>query len=276
MSHIARTSEEIKNISYHLDTLRNGGYSKKNINEILESIIPINEQYQIKPEINGTGHAAYFNGYHGIIHINEYMLKDYVQKMLEQVMILYSNLEKVKNELRIYLIMFVLVHEVEHGYQYLIGQEYMETPYELVKDAYKNLYEFNFKNKYPSIWLSILIERYKQQKDKTTFVLERNANVEAYQLLNELSKYENEQEIQKFMNNQYLWYSACGYLNLKNNGSFEEAYRNIWRHRQYKSFDFTETIPVEDRIRYGLPLEAEPRIKLLEKFLETKENNQKR
>ena len=122
MSHIARTSEEIKNISYHLDTLRNGGYSKKNINEILESIIPINEQYQIKPEINGTGHAAYFNGYHGIIHINEYMLKDYVQKMLEQVMILYPNLEKVKNELRMYLIMFVHVHEVEHGYKYIIGE----------------------------------------------------------------------------------------------------------------------------------------------------------
>lgn len=252
--------------------MRYRGYSKYTLYEVLSSIIPLNEEYQVKPEINSTGYPAYFNGYGELIHINEYALRDYIQKMQEQVILMYPNLEKEKNELFAYLTMFTLLHEVEHAYQYMIGQGHIDNPYQLVKDGYKYICDFSYEEKWPSIWVAILIERYKQQKDKATFVLERNANVEAYQLLNELSKIENRPEIERFMYNQYLWYSACGYLRMKNNGSFEESYRDIWRHKTYKNFDFSEDIPVQDRIRYGLPLDHESRKFLLKRFVDTKDN----
>ena len=74
------------------------------------------------------------------------------------------------------------------------------------------------------------------------------------------------------MYNQYMWYSACGYLKMKNNGSFEEAYRDSWRHSLFNSFDFSEDISVEERIRYGLPIDDNNRVVLLNKFIGTREN----
>lgn len=270
MSHIAENYDELMKIYECLKLIQFNGYSKKNLEVILERIIPTNNEYQVYPEINGEGYVAYFCGYDKKIHINEYSLKNYIYKMVEEVVKMNAGLEKYKNELQSYITLFTLLHEVEHVYQYMFGQGFIENKYTLVKNAYSGIIDFSPYKKYPKIWNEILIERYKQQKDKATFVLERNANVEAYDLLNKLSNLENIFEIQRFMNNQYLWYSAIGYLNMKNNGSFEESYRDIWRHKQYKNLDFSEEIPVSDRIRYGLPIENAERKKLLKKFISTK------
>lgn len=273
MSHIITTTEEEKKISDYLEILRVKGYSQNTIYEILSAIIPANDIYQVKPEINSTGYTAYFSGYEKKIHINYEETKKYVQKAIDMITEQYPKLKKQKDELFVYFILSILSHEVEHAYQYLIVEGYIPHPYNIVKQAYKNLTNYNYKDNMPSVWISILLERYKSQKDKAKFVLERNANLEVYEMLSKIAMYENNPDMHLFLNNQYLWYSACGYLDIKNNGAFEESYRNIWRHRQYESFDFTEDIPLEDRIRYGLPIEHGPRIQLLKQFLDTKYNH---
>lgn len=273
MSHIITSDEEIKIVSQYLDILRTKGYSKDSLYEILTDIIPKNQMFQVVPEIDTTGYTAYFSGYDKKIHINHEKMKNYVEKAVEWITNDYPKLKTQKEELKAYLTLFVLSHEVEHVYQYLIGKELIDFPYKIVIELYKNIANYNYKENINSIWLAALIERYKQQKDKAKFVLERNANVEAYEMLSKSATYENNSDLFLFLNNQYLWYSVCGYLKIKNNGPFEESYRNIWRHGQYKSFDFTEEIPFEERIRYGLPLDYEPRKELLKKFLDTKGNH---
>lgn len=273
MSHIITTDEEIKRISDYLEILRIKGYSQNTIYEILNEIIPINNEYQVSPEINSTGYTAFFSGYEKKIHINYEGTKQYVKKTIDWIIEEYPKLESQKEELFAYMTLCVLCHEVEHVYQHLISEGYIPHPYNIVKQAYKNLTNYKYKNNMPSIWKSILIERYIKQKDRATFVLERNANVEVYEMLSKTAIYENNPDMHLFVNNQYLWYLACGYIKIKNNGSFEESYRNIWRHGQYKTFDFTEDIPFEDRIRYGLPLEHGQRIELLQRFLDTKDNH---
>lgn len=273
MSHIITTDEEIKKISDYLEILRIKGYSRDTIYEILNEIIPINDRYQVIPEINSTGYAAYFSGYEKKIHINYEETKKYVEKAISWIIEQYPKLENKKEDLFAYMTLFVLSHEVEHVYQHLISEGYIPYPYKIVKQAYKNLTNYNYKNNMHSIWIATLIERYKEQKDRATFVLERNANVEVYEMLSKTATYENNPDVHLFLNNQYLWYLACGYLKMKNNGPFEESYRNLWRHRQYKTFDFTEDIPFEDRIKYGLPLEHEQRKLLLQRFLDTKDNH---
>lgn len=273
MSHIFTKDEDLQIASTHIDILRTKGSNKESIFDILEQIIPVNEEYQVTPEIDDTGYLAYFSGYDKKIHVNYKSIKKYVDDAVKWITDMYPNLKEQKDEVFTYMTFFVLCHEVEHVYQHLIGHEYIPFKYELVKQIYKNISNYHYKDNMNYIWESILLERYKQQKDKAIFLLERNANVEVYDMLSKLAKFENNKDLQLFLNNQYLWYSVCGYLKMRNNGPAEESYRNIWRHRQFKSFDFTEDIPLEDRIRYGLPLENEPRKVLLKRFLDTKDNH---
>ena len=169
---------------------------------------------------------------------------------------------------------FTLCHEIEHTYQYMFGQKYIEPPYQVVSDAYRKMIELK-EEKMSLLKFKILLSRYKSQKNKAYFVLERNANVEAYDLLLKLSRYESNPELEKLMYNQWMGYSACGYASLKNNGPFEESFRSTWRKRKFRELDFSEDIPVSERIRYGLPIEDTDRIVLLKNLIATKSTTYK-
>lgn len=272
MSHIVNNDEGIKKISSYLELVRSSGYNKDVLFEILDGVIPINSDFQVNAEIDNNDYIAYFSWFNKVIHLNENELLKYVNKITDEVINMYPSLKKYRHELFSYIILFVLCHEVEHVYQFMFGHDYIKHDYKIVTDLYKNMTEFSVMKNTPYIIKSILFERYKYVKDRATFVLERNANVEAYDLLYKLSLIEGNDCITRFMNNQYLWYSACGYLKIRNNGSFEESYRDTWRHRMFKSFDFNEEISVEDRIRYGLPIEDDDRLVLLKKFIGTEGN----
>ena len=273
MSHIVSYSNvsDIDLINY-LEMIRTNGYNENVLCEILNGIIPVNGNYQVSGVIQKEGYPAYFNFFDKEIHLSEVDLKEYVDNMLKSIISVYPGLEKYKTELFSYLVLFVLCHEVEHVYQFMFGHDYLKHDYKIVRDLYKNMTEFSTSKNTPPLIRKILLERYKYVKDRATFVLERNANVEAYELLHRLSLLEGNEDIIRFISNQYLWYSVCGYLKFKNNGSFEESFRNTWRYKMFKSFDFSEDISVEERIRYGLPLDDENRIVLLKKFIDSKEN----
>jgi hypothetical protein len=63
MSHIFTKDEDLQTASTHIDILRTKGSNKESIFDILEQIIPVNEEYQVTPEIDDTGYLAYFSGY---------------------------------------------------------------------------------------------------------------------------------------------------------------------------------------------------------------------
>ena len=164
MSHIITSNEDIKLISDQLDILRTRGYSKNSLYELLNYIIPQNEEYQVIPRISETGLPGYFSGYERLIHISEEGLKKYIKNDVKVCTEIYPYLKKHEQELFYYLTLFVLTHEVEHAYQYMIGKEYIDFPYQLVIDAYKHITDFSSYYKYPQIITQLLIERYKIKK----------------------------------------------------------------------------------------------------------------
>lgn len=272
MSHIINTSTDLKNISQHLDLIRTKGYSKDTVMQILFKLIPFSKEYVVTPEVTTDGYPAFFNAYKRIIHISEEPLKKYIDNLIDAIIELYPNISNQKEELRAYMTYFVLCHEIEHTYQYMFGERYIEPQYRVVGDAYKKIIEIK-EEKMSLLKFRILLSRYKSQKDKAHFVLERNANVEAYDLLLKLSLYESNIDINKLMYNQWMGYSVCGYASLRYNGSFEEAFKATWRKNKFEELVFDKDIPLEDRIRYGLPIDDSDRIVLLKKFVETKQKN---
>lgn len=273
MSHIEE-KHGIESLSGYLDIIRSYGYSKDTIETILGDLTPYSQEYPITIEITPDGYPAFFNAYHKKIHISEDPLKKYVNGLVNEIIKLYPNLEKQREELFIYTTFFTLCHEIEHTYQFIFGERYIEPPYKVVGDAYKKLIEIK-EEKMSLLQYRILLSRYKSQKDKAHFVLERNANVEAYDLLLKLSRYESNSELEKLMYNQWMGYSACGYASLKNNGPFEESFKSTWRREKFRELDFSEDISVSERIRYGLPIEDSDRIVLLKNLIATKSTTYK-
>lgn len=273
MSHIEE-KHGIESVSGYLDIIRSHGYSKEVIETILCDLTPYSHDYPIDIEITPDGYPAFFNAYYNKIHISEGPLKDYINGLVSEIIKLYPELEKQREELFAYTTFFTLCHEIEHTYQYMFGQKYIEPPYQIVSDAYRKMIELK-EEKMSLLKFKILLSRYKFQKNKAHFVLERNANVEAYDLLLKLSRYESNPELEKLMYNQWMGYSACGYASLKFNGPFEESFRSTWRKGKFRELDFSEDIPVSERIRYGLPIEDTDRIALLKSLIATKSTTYK-
>ena len=64
-----------------------------------------------------------------------------------------------------------------------------------------------------------------------------------------------------------MLYLQIGYRGIYN-GSIEETYHKIWKGSLYNSFSKNEIIPVEDRVRYGLPIDISVRKQVLKKEFE--------
>jgi len=264
MSHIIKSDDDIKKMSEQLEILRRKGYTNDVLGEILTELIPNNENYQVKGIIENTDKPALFNPYYRKINISPDCLHDYILKLNNSILKMYPNIEK--EELFRNFVIFVLVHEVEHVYQHLIGNELIDNPYKLVIDAYKNLSTLKISKKTNPIYTQIMIRHFFSERirNKPTFLLERNANVEAYDLLCKVANYENNLEIKKFFEDQISYQLTLGY-NGFSNGSVEETYLELWASSIYDTFSKNENIPIEDRVRYGLPIDKETRKKVLRK-----------
>ena len=94
--------------------------------------------------------------------------------------------------------------------------------------------------------------------------MERSANVEAYDLLVKVAQYENNIEMLKILNDLLSYQLSIGYKGF-DNGSIEKTYKKKGMIKVYNSFEFDEIIPIEDKVRYGLPINKETKKKVLNK-----------
>ena len=166
-----------------------------------------------------------------------------------------------------YMFFFVLCHEIEHSYQYLMAYDVVDAPCDLVRDSYKLIIDSLICRNYDKIGkLKILRNRlvhYLYYKNSYKYVIERNANVEAFDLMQMLA-IENEHDhlISVFndMRNSFLLF---GYLK-DNKGCFDETMKDILLWYDYKKMDHNYVLCNIDRYRYGLPISLEYRNEIIE------------
>lgn len=174
------------------------------------------------------------------------------------------------NEFKIFLTLFAIVHEIEHAKQFLIGKDLITAPNQLIRNGYKGLFELFRADdsiiprpiKNTRRFISLMLYKVKQNY----YVLERNANVESTELLKQLSLYMNKEDIFDIFDDFKTNFLKIGYI--KNNiGSLEETYHNIFMYDKYIKFYENLNISEENKIRYGLKVSEETRIKILENKL---------
>ena len=171
-----------------------------------------------------------------------------------------------KNEFKSYMFLFMLTHEIEHAYQFLIGKEIVSSPNDVLKNAYQGLFDLMIKKDYivprPITIFKRLISKILYSTNENLYLLERNANILSMELVGNCALYDGNEQIYKIFDNMMRTYLICGYTD-NNVGSIEETYRGIYMYNKYRKFYHDIDINDKDKVRYGFKIDDETRNKVL-------------
>lgn len=266
MSYVIKTKEDLKKLSEYLKFINTSKIDKDVISDILESLLPKKEsELLVDYKINETSNIkepAFYVPLFNTIYITLDKLKKWIELNFKD----FCDVNNTENEqLKLYLLLFLLLHEIEHSYQGLLRLNGVEAPNKLVKDGYStfmNLLVSGNKTKInpvKRIVRDIRLSKYYGKKDY--YVLERNANLEASMTLVSLAQFTGDKEIEKIFYDMTKAYSILGYEENKF-GCMLQTYKDLLYYSRYKKIDKSD-INDDDRIRYGLEISNDKRIELL-------------
>lgn len=169
--------------------------------------------------------------------------------------------------LRIYLMIFALAHEVEHSYQGLAGSGKQSTGIRVVDDSYRELINLFFKvdtiipRPIKQAKRAVSLMAYK--KNENSYVIERNANAEAFEFISLLGQRIGDEEISRAFDKARRQVLIHGYVH-NTQGSICETFKSILMEKEYRDIfryylDDKYAISDYDKVRFGLPVSKEVR-----------------
>ncbi len=232
MSNIKLTQEKIGLLNNTIDNLSIDTLNNNDLNKILNLLVPNNINYIITDRTNNT--AIFYPSSKNII-LNIKNLQNWIYNESK-----YLNDSNIDSELfNKYLLLFVLVHEIEHSYQYLISKNIVNTESNMLSHAYSELFDLLKKKHYyyPALVTCTrrIISKYLYQKNQNFYLLERNANVESTDFVRTLALLNDREDIYNVFNSLNHEFLKIGYLE-SNIGSIEETFKNIFMYDKYLKF----------------------------------------
>lgn len=250
-----------------LNKLKLNDFDINIIEEIILNFIPIDKDNKLLSDYNIYSYETktYYDMLTNEINLSIIYIRKWINNNRN---IFYTFNPQVKNNkyFEEYMFIFAIIHEVMHSYQYLIANELIDPPSIFMRDGYKYLIDtFLYKNKdnLNNIEkLKMSLSNYLYLINSKKYVIERNANVEACNILKDISfdwmDYDISIMFNNAMNNQLL----SGYIN-NNDGSFKETYKKMFIINKYNMLKDDNNIHISDRIRYGLEIDKDIDVKKL-------------
>lgn len=173
------------------------------------------------------------------------------------------------NILKSYLFLFLITHEIEHSYQYLMGKGIINAPSQIIQYGYKRIFDLFLKNESiipsPIKETRNLISLILYKRNENLFVLERNENIESTDLLCQLALFTGREDIFEMFNEMKTAFMSIGYTEGPI-GSLEETYRKFFLYDRYKRFYENPNMTEEEKAEYGLNISEQTRQRILEKI----------
>lgn len=279
MSYIYKDKETLLLIKDFLNTLEKNGLHHGTLKQtdvfaFLSAILPKDSQNKnlITGVVNEKGmQPAYFNQGTESIFINLNEILTWLDQSIIHIAPVIEDLNIPKDKIARYLVAFVMAHEVEHSYQYLMGKSIIAAPCQILQIAYKDLYDLlSALNKKISICQQTrrTISRTRYVKDRENFLLERNANIEAYDLLKRFALFNNDEEIHAFFTWLENGFRGVGYVK-NTKGCLVHTYKSLLMGDRLRKINSDiDTLSEDEKIRYGLEISKDTRQKVLTKALE--------
>lgn len=259
MSNIIADKKNLYNLKEVLECIRQKGINELYYCNILDIITPKKNgvdlvDYMITSKIKTAAFMPSLN----IITINPSSLNSFME---DEVKAYNSVFEDINiKELKSYLPFVIIFHEMSHAYQYFMGKGLIDAPYKIVKEGYYNVYKYmdgTSNNK-------LIKYFYTRTSENGLSFLERNAQIETYDMCMKLAEYEDNDEMKIFFNKAKNMWNKNGYVYSKK-GCLYETYKNSLLLKDYILLPKKESIPTNEKIRYGLEIDEYTRTKILSK-----------
>lgn len=272
MSHILRNDETLEQCRFFVEKVKKEGFSYSLLEQVLEVLVPCSSaeepliQYCIAEK--GRVTAVFYPSIERI-DIGSERLFTWVTANARDLADFYSvSSSETLSLIKVYLFFFVLSHEVEHSYQYLIGQGKVESPCSLVTEGYRTLYGLLVPYRgilpRPIYQTRRIVSKILYHKHENELVLERNANLDALDFVCQLILYCHDVEVYPVFSAMKNTFVAMGYIR-DTKGSLEETFSAIHFLRSYQKMKLrSSAIDVDTRLQYGLEIDTETREKVLQ------------
>ena len=249
-------SDELKKLQYFLNILRKKEIDNNFLYEFYEAFaLKENNNYLTNLSLDNKSEGKLLsfipNSNTLKLNIDSYLYTvNYIKESFKYL----NNLE---NDLdyNYYVGIYVLLHEIEHSYQYLMAEDKIEAPI-VVLSTYKLIYDYIYKERKMQTIKEALEQRKRVlrfQKQCGHLALERNANVEALNKTLELIKLEGNIEEELLFEEALMANILMGYSD-EQQGSLIETVKvldllpNLKGKEQINSYDFFT------KLRYGMAL----------------------
>ena len=141
MSNILKNSDELIALADIIKYVRNHDLDISYINEVLKLLSPSNVDSYVTQK--GRYIAAFIPQYTciktSVDNINNWL--DINVKDIDEIYDV-----KDINMLKSYLFLFLITHEIEHSYQYLMARGIVEVPSRIIKYGYRGIYDLLLKS----------------------------------------------------------------------------------------------------------------------------------
>ena len=258
MSNIIINNDTLLMLTDDIKYIKKYDISKSFIEEILRQIIPTKSMeplitYSVVENSYNEGNVSFVPSKE-LIEIDLRKLNYWIENSIDVLMKDYNL--KDKETLKAYQLIQIISHEVEHAYQYLMGKRMIYRANNIIANVYKDIYDLivsdsNFESK------ECYFNNFKR------LLLERNAQIESFDLIMQCAKYNNQLDIYNAYKNLYDYWALIGYVN-SCQGSIIETLRLLKLNDDYLTNNKLQMYEKE-RIRYGFPISNKTRKKLLKK-----------
>ncbi len=266
MSNILKSQDDLIVFSDIIKYANKNELSKDFLEELLQLLIPQSNGENLidyKVKARGRDTAKFSPRFHEI-GISLSALNQWLENNVKDFAELYDI--KDMNTLKSFLCLFVISHEVEHSYQYLMGEGIIEAPSKIIQSGYKELVDLFLPDTYiiprpiKEVRQSISLLLYKMKQN--FYILERNANIEASDLLSQVATYMEREDMLEMFNQMKSLFMRIGYTE-NPNGSLEETYKKILLYDRYRKFLEETNMSEKEKARFGLKITEQTRQKVL-------------
>lgn len=267
MANIKLSRDQLVHAKELVELMKKEGTNPEYMNEFLNLLLPrLGGVTAIKNKVktNGAGNLKFIPGANSIV--GSYSILDKWSYFNSKD---FGEMFKVKDleTLRIYLLIFALAHETEHSYQALAGSGRKSTGIREVDDSYREI--INLFSKVDTMIprpikqtrRAISLMAYK--KNENAYVMERNANAEAFDFVSLLGKTCGDEEIYHSFDKARRSVLIHGYTK-DTKGSICETFKSILMEKKYYEIfryyvEDKYAIDDYDKVRFGLPVDSEVR-----------------
>lgn len=249
--------EELLNLRDIIEDIKNNGVSKNNIIKI-DSIVNDNDIPLVFNRMNIN--TASFSPNYRNISVNISKIDNWLNEMCKYF-IEHFDIKDI-DLLKAYLVIYMYRHEIEHTNQYMIGMGEKDSKYEYQEQVYNDLFNILISKKYlvpRPIKLGLDLYRFiLYKKNAYTYLLERNATIEGFDLASSIAYLVKEEDIYNCMLDSCNTHFLFGYLN-NGDGSLLETYRGLKMMKSYRNLILPDDLSLFERARQGLIINNDER-----------------